>query len=235
MTTYYHHWPLRVLMPVEHTEGEKDYRNTSGGEVLGGGEQVVASDAGKWRGAYRQINIRTHQQVRAWNGMDEITQGRLTPFLAPIAVNYRRPSPDGIRNSDYYAEDPYSDGSYNSDGSGTISMLINVSTSADMEFGSVTLDLILTASGELEPGQRFFIYPYLYVINRVVDQDGLVATVKIWPPLNADVPAGTRLDFDHPMLLARLATDDEMGSLPLRLNRVATRDVSFVEALEEPE
>lgn len=231
---YYPVWPIKTLMPVEY-DISPDYRNTSGGQVQGGGEQVVISDMGRWRGVYNEINLRTQEQVKSWRAMDALTEGRAGAFFAVAQVNRRRPLPAGYKDADCYAEVANSDGSVFSDGVGMVTMIIDIRTSHAAEMGATTITVNKFVSGDLELGMMFFVWPYLYRIQRITAQDESSATLRVWPSLNADVPNGTRLDFDHPWMLARLETDDQMADLPLRLNRMATRSVSFVEALEEPE
>ncbi|WP_026227238.1 hypothetical protein [Hoeflea sp. 108] len=225
-------WPCSRLVP-RNISVDPASRTMAGPASVSGFTQVVASDAGLWKATYEEIPVRDAQGiglVQLWRAIAVQAEGRLNPILICVHDIERKPFPIGLSDADLKGEVPHSDDALFDDGAGYVSSVIDVSLLSDATIRSTMLNVIKALSGDLEPGHRFSIGERLYQVRSVVAQDAVTATIKIWPPLREAWHAGSRLEFDRPVLRVRLASDKEMD-LPLELGRWSFPTVNFIEDL----
>jgi hypothetical protein len=218
-------WPFDVLKP-RGTSIDPMHRGVSGGVAFSGVGQDIASDAGVWIASYEQISIRNADQVRAWDALAVMLEGRLNPVTIRVCRPQARPRLAGFAS--LTAPVPHSDGAFFSDGAGYVSRVYAADVAADAALRATTLQLSKIAAFALEVPNAFSIGEKYYRISKVVAQTATTATVTIWPPLREAVTNGTPLNFDSPVMRARLATANEMR-LTLDLNRFAAPTVNFIE------
>ncbi len=225
-------WPCAILVP-RNIAVDPAYRSVAGPSSVSGFGQVVASDAGLWKATYDGIPV--HDQkglslVKLWRAISTLAEGRLNPLLICVHDIERHPIPAGVSYDGLGGQVPHSDDAFFDDDTGYVSSWIVVSTAAGAALRATTLSLTKTASGDLEPGNRFSIGERLYQIKHVTSQSDGAAVVTIWPPMREAVDAGAVLNFDSPVVRVRLASDAEMD-LPLELGRWSFPSVNFIEDL----
>lgn len=106
-----------------------------------------------------------------------------------------------------------------------------VAESVDASIGAVSLNIIQTAGGEIEPGMHFstpsgYMHRVLTIEPVEVEEIDLFS-ITIWPPLREEL-SGSALEFNDPVCRCRLETDDGMD-VNLELLRFASPSVTFVE------
>jgi hypothetical protein len=225
-------WPCDVLVP-RNVAVDPAFRSLSGPSAVSGFTQAVASDAGIWKAVFDGIPVHDAfggSLIQLWRAIAVQAEGRLNPILISVHDIERKPFTIGLSDADLKGEVPHSDDALFDDGAGYVSSVIDVSLLSDATIRSTMLNVIKALSGDLEPGHRFSIGERLYQVRSVVAQDAVTATIKIWPPLREAWHAGSRLEFDRPVLRVRLASDKEMD-LPLELGRWSFPTVNFIEDL----
>jgi len=199
-------------------------RTLSAPPSVSGVAQVVASDAGIWSVTLGNVIISKREAVLAWRAVANLLEGRLGTILVPICRGYQ-PVPSGADG--LYEAVPHSDDAFFSDDSGYVGRVIDVVTVGGWAARAVSGFVQVNYAGTIEPGMHFSVDGRLYRV-RTFDTDTGAITFR--PPLREAVPSGTNLEFDDPVCLMRLASDDGM-SLDLSMRRFATPSVEFIEAL----
>lgn len=216
-------WPITTLTPADILVDPLP-RNTRGGAGVAFGEsQIVASDAGYWIATLSEVVVRTEAQRLEFKKMQLIMEGGLTPILLQL-----RAADQPITGGTFALWDPWPRGLELFFGSGGVD--IELASDADRE--DVTLSLTITTSRTLVEGMQFSFGAggELHRIKKINSQSASAAEIVVWPPLRADWPATTGLEFENPKLLARLASDNG-ASLMLRQWKRARCTLDFVEAL----
>lgn len=217
-------WPVLTLKPADILVDPLP-RNTRGGAgVVHGESQIVASDAGYWIATLADVVIRTEAQRLEFKKMQLIMEGGLTPILLQLR-GADQPIPGGT--FDLWVPWPQGDELFFGSGG------VNIDLAADADREEVTLSLTITPNPrELVEGMQFSFGAggELHRIKKINSQSDIAASIVVWPPLRADWPAGTGLEFENPKLLARLASDNG-ASLMLRQWKRARCNLDFVEAL----
>lgn len=123
----------------------------------------------------------------------------------------------------------FEDGGHFADGAGFWVPVINVTTYAAPK-GSTTILVDIVYAGLVQAGQHFSIDGRLY---RIIDGHGETGTVglalTIAPPLREDIALLQRCEFDRPVCMMRMATDDAMEA-DLYLWKFGAPASAFVEA-----
>lgn len=219
-------WPRRALA-ARDCKLELKTTSRSGGQNLAGVEQVVRNPAARWAIKLVDVAVRTPDQIMLWRTFEGQLEGRLGTIRIPIYD--ARQAPSGLMASRV----PFSDGSTFSDGSVFRSISCLASLTADAASNATTL-AVQWSGLPPQPGQHFSLGNNLHRIVAVDGQvsiDGLTFTTQLTvrPWTRAAWPAATRLEFDDPVCLCRLASDDGMA-LDLDFGRVAHPSVDLVEA-----
>ncbi|MEM7301922.1 MAG: hypothetical protein AAF468_12620 [Pseudomonadota bacterium] len=220
-------WPAGVLPPRAPRYSIR-YQTRRGPQSFEGVSQVVASNAAFWVVTFATIPIATAEQVKAWRAMSMGCAGRRNPILLPV-ISAIAPLPVGATP---VVPVPHSDGTYFSDGSGYVGTNNDVVLAGAIVVGATTARVTQSFGGLLEPGQDFSIGERLYRINTVaaVTDSATDYDISFMPPAREAALAGVRMEFDKPVIKARLKTDNAMDD-PFDLLRFATPTVEFVEDL----
>lgn len=197
---------------------------------ISGITQVVASDAGIWKATLGEIDIRRREQILAFRAIGVRLEGRLNPIVVPLCGAWQPRPPGPADGSSLLAAVPHSDEAFFSDGSGYVGIVNSVSLADALAVRATTADIVIDAGGTIEPGQHFSIGNRLYRIRSVDYTSETEATITFRPPLREAADAGAALEFDDPVCLMRLATDNEMD-LELALHRYGSPTVTFLEAV----
>lgn len=221
-------WPT-ILRP-RSILFEPQFNNRSGGMSISGVEQVVSSSAGRWRAVYGGIAVRNREHVKAFRALSVQLEGRLGTVVLPLCDKARAPWPSaGGKEVKGYGKIPHSDKALFYDKSGYYQPVITAHVAAGALLGATTIFLAVTYGGFLEPGQHFSLGNRLYRIQRVMGAAGPIFELRICPPLRAAATFNDLAEFNRPVCLMKLATDDAMD-LDLDLNRLGSPTVNFIEA-----
>jgi hypothetical protein len=166
-----------------------------------------------------------------WRSVRQICDGGVNPIVVPRNDALFRPWPAGVAQGP--VELPHSDGAFFSDGSGYFQPVIDITCNGG-ELRQTFLGIIITYGSQLMGGESFSIeHPTMgwrmYEIATVQMLSDVSSIITFMPPLREAVPAGTRLEFDRPRCLMRLAKTNSMDLtvVPWTFN---TASVDFVEA-----
>ncbi len=99
------------------------------------------------------------------------------------------------------------------------------------EIGQTVVKIEVVYGLEHVSGLRFSHEWALYETGPYLSNSQTVFEVPISPAIRRRIPAGAELELDEPGCLMRLITDSAMD-ISLPLNRVATANLAFTEALE---
>jgi hypothetical protein len=189
--------------------------------------QVVATDAGIWKATFDSIIVRSRDAVLMFRAIAVLAEGRLGPILVPRCAAYQ-PRPAG--GDDLLDQVPHGDDAFFSDDTGYVGRANSIHAAAPAAARAVSINVTIVYGGLLEPGQDFSIGERMYRIRTVTYTGANAATLTFRPPLREAVTTGSTLEFDEPVCLMRLQTDDEMD-LDLALHRFGSPTVQFIEAL----
>ncbi|TIN10381.1 hypothetical protein [Mesorhizobium sp.] len=216
-------WPDAVLRP-QNVAFDIAPRSLAGPSSVSGITQVVSSDAGIWKATLGNIIIKSRNAVLAHRAISALLEGRLGTILVPLCRAYQ-PVP---ADSDALYEDvPHSDDALFDDDTGYVGTVIDVVAAAPAAVRAVSMTVTVNYAGDIEPGQHFSLGERLY---RVRSFDADTGAMTFRPPLREAVADGDPLNFDDPVCLMRLASDDAMN-LELALRRFGSPTVNFIEAV----
>jgi hypothetical protein len=219
-------WPEKILPPRD-VMFEVAPRSLAGPASVAGHSQVVSSDAGIWKAAFSNIHVRGEQRVLTFRAISVLLEGRLGRILVPFCRGYQ---PVLTGTEGLYDPVPHSDGTFFSDGSGYVGATVEATLASGIAARSVSAVVNIAYGGTLQPGQHFSIGERGYRLRTVVYVDNNTAAITFRPPLREAASAGTRLEFDDPVVRMKLASDTEMD-LELQLRRFGRPTVNFVEDL----
>lgn len=225
-------WPP-ILIP-SRVSWRMENASRSGGASITGAEQVIASDAGRWRSSFTFPVVR-EEWIVSLRGFIAALDGRAGEVEVPVFDYYTAKDINGRRLSprEGAALNDRGDGPLFFDNSafGQLSeTLVTVAANAALRATRITV----TAEAPWmvpRPGQYFGIGTRLYMAVRVYRAtEESPWTVDFRPPLRAAVTAGEKVITDRPVCTMRLASDDG-GALDLDLGRFGSTTLEFVEAV----
>jgi len=202
---------------------------TGGQPISGAAEDVIEIDGGGfWLWSFGEIHLRTTHLLRAWDAWDNYLAGGTVEFWLPVASIATAPLPTLIRTPGIAT-----DADIFPTAAAFAIPLVRASVVGARTLRDTTITINVSQGRRLEGGEKFSIAhsdgPGLYSVTRVTAQSGQVSTVKIWPPLRAAVANAETVNFDWPLMRARLAPGYDMS--PQVMNgRHATAEVQFVES-----
>ncbi|WLB43014.1 hypothetical protein QIH93_20930 [Bradyrhizobium ottawaense] len=166
-----------------------------------------------------------------WRAVRQVCEGGVTSIVVPRNDALFRPWPEGLPQGESIV--PHSDSSLFSDGAGYYQPVIDIACAA-AELRATSLEIEIVEAGELVGGEAFSIEHEtagwrLYEIKTVDARDDGQATITFNPPLREAVSDGTRLEFDRPRCLMRLAQTSSMN-LTVQPWTFTSASVDFVEA-----
>lgn len=229
MAGYANPWPAEVFPARSLFHPENQSR--SGGLSLTGSEQVIASNASRWR-ARLVMPVLSDASVLAWRAFVSLMEGRAGTALVPKWDNY------GVldMNGRQFGEEPiaaYGDGVLNFDltGFGQSDDQVHAQLAASAALGATRLSVTVNNGEGPRPGQYIGIADRLYMVQaawKVAPEDSL--RLQVWPRLRASASIGARVILDRPVCLMRFATD-QTGELELDMGRWGAPGLEMVEAI----
>lgn len=221
-------WPVGLLSPRACRPTLVPFTR-SGGASLGGVERVTRTDAGHWEITLDGVPVRGTAAARTLDTIAAHCGGRAGYVAVPAWSFDTAPYASGRFEAPAIVD--HDDGTGFSDGTGYLQSAIAVTSAGAGAIGATRLTLRSVKSADDLVGVRFSHNHALYRTGRLIDLDGDDWTVAIEPPLRADIPAGSDLEFDRPTCLCRLATDTALARGTVwRGNDELS--ISFVEATE---
>lgn len=204
-----------------------------GGRTLTGAMPLARIDGGGlWMCEMGDVQVSSANQVRAWRALAARLDGGATPVVMECRDTRFAPWPlvGGVQltsnettnddNSPLDDDTPY-------EGDVIEATLVNA-----VALRATTATIRFSAGGPLVGGEYFSIQhdTFSHRIYRVasVVVSGTDNTVKFRPPLREAVTAGTRVEFDTPKCVMKLATPDAMD-LALELRFHGKANVRLVE------
>lgn len=200
-----------------------------GPPTLTGRNQVAQGDAGYWVASFTRVVAGPAATVLAFEALKAKLEGGAHQVQVPTYEDDRAPWPaSGGRAANAYAEQPYSDGTYHTDGHGFYRPSIIVLSSSDAALRATSISFTITTAGTIRAGNKFSIFDRLYVLKELLSSSGSNRTYSISPPLREAVPSGTRLNFENPICRMRLVSEAEMD-LTLERGIYGFSDITFIE------
>lgn len=225
-------FPTHLVNPTS-LKPTKIRRVLSGGQSLTQVEDVVEIDSGGlWSWTLSGIALYSPKLLRLWEAWDNHLGGGSVECWLPVASVKTSPRPSaggGLMTPSNLVYD--GDEFFPTDVRRASAYITSSMTSA-AAMGATQISLTILQGARVMGGEKFSIIhpngPGLYSIGRAISRSGQSATVQIWPPLRDDVSNGALLNFDWPMMRARLQPGYDMsGAIEYGVSDV---EVSFIEA-----
>jgi len=219
-------FPVHLFNPAS-VKAKPRARVIDGGTSLNGDSDAISADGGgRWYIAYSGIELRTPDLDRWWTQWDSYLLGGARAVLVPLLS--LRTAPRGIaggkvkRVSGLYTDD---------------TVYPTVVRYASPEIVAVTVGNVgiretvatinVTQGARIRGGETFSVGRRAYVIERVISHSGQVATVVFSPPARAAITNGASVNFEWPVVQAKLAIGQDLGG-DFSFN-TSTVSISFVE------
>lgn len=190
---------------------------------------------GIWKATLGNVGLWNSDKRRAWRSLSAICDGGAQPIVLTVNETLDGPWPlvGGSPLTDL-GSTSHSDGSFFDDGTGYESSVIDISVAGDTALRSTLMTVNLVVGSGLQGGEYFAIDHVdlrwrLYRVATAVDNGDGTWNVGFRPPLRAAVADGTRLEFDNPKCVMRLATPDAMDAT-FQTPFLSDPSVSFIEA-----
>ncbi len=221
-------WPQDLLTPLACYPNIVPFTR-SGGRTLGGIETATRTDLGFWSIELTEVPVHSVAQRRTWLAMRKALGGR--PGLVVVPAWSQDVAPFASGEFEPQVLSLHGDATPFSDGSEYVQGAISIRSVGVTGIGQTVIRLRVIHGALDLSGVRFSYGHALYETGPLIDLDGEVATVSIWPTIRATIPADAELEFDRPTCLCHLASDDQMGAGidPIQFER---RSVQFVEATD---
>ena len=234
-----HIWNPHVFTPTAQRWQIRGAAKTGGSSLSGLIQAARTEGGGYWLCELIDVSLRTADQIRAWRAMELVLDGGATPVLVQMCDPRQRPTllVDGVEVKSHTV--PHIDAALNettfSDDSSYESLPIVASvnlTNIPAALRATTMDIDCNAA--LRGGEHFSIdHPgqshRLYRVRTIESVAGNVQRITFRPPLREAVTTqGTRVEFNNPLCVMRVADPDQM-SIAVELFQRATGRVTFVE------
>lgn len=208
------------------------FQNRSGGRMLTGIEDVVATDAGYW-GLRLTFPIVKDAARRLWRGVRHQLEGRANILRIGLFECRTQPALQHPLGRQLLEPVPHDDDAFFDDDTGWQGQAIEAFLSAAIAARATTATIAVSDVWTFLPGHYFSIDDRLYIAKSVAWVDDDLLRVKFWPPARVAHPAAAPVEFDEPRGLFRLS-DDGSGALawaPASLTAVSLDLVEVIEAL----
>lgn len=221
-------WPHDLLTPLACYPNIVPF-SRSGGRTLGGIETATRTDLGFWSIELADVPVHSPAQRRTWLAIRRDLGGR--PGLVAVPAWSHDVAPFASGEFEPEILTTHADETAFSDGSKYLQGAISIRSVGVTGIGQTVIRLRVVHGSLDLSGVRFSYGHALYETGRLMDLDGNIATVSIWPTVRATIPADAELEFDRPTCLCHLASDDQLaaGVDALQFER---RSVQFVEATD---
>lgn len=206
--------------------------NTMGaGQTTGASVDVRSDGGGLWMASLNNIRFLDATDALLWRAVRQICNGGVTPIVVPRNDIPFAPWPAGAPTGLI----AHSDGTPFDDGSGYYQPVIDITARGAAPLRATAMEFDLNYCGPLQGGEAFSIEHPLFgwrlyeIATVVVAEGGASAAVTFNPPLREAVDDETRLEFDRPRCLMKLATP---GAMDLNVTTwpFSLASVKFVEA-----
>jgi hypothetical protein len=224
-------WPICLLRPQAASANVVPFTR-SGGASLGGIERTVRTDLGYWAIDYNSVVVqnRHRDQWQTWQAIRQKLGGRVGLIAVPVQSAVSAPFSSGrFEPSGSVPHDddtPFSDETLYSQSS------IVVISEGATPIGATIIRLRIIDAAQNLAGVRFSFNHALYETGPVLEIEGDVWTVPIWPSVRELIPSGSDLEFDMPTCLCRLVQDRGMDIQSDYLRKSTYPSVSFLEATD---
>lgn len=220
-----HVFPIQHFNPKE-VAARPVQQVISGGVPLVGDEDVIATDGGgRWRVDYSGISLRTPFQQRVWSAWAGYLGGGTVDCLVPLLSLVTAPRPaawgEPVRVRKLVADDQIFPESVRYS-----PPMIVARAAAPAALRATTLAIQMQSRGQIEGGEKFSIGEHAYRVVRPIG----AGTYQIDPPLRALVTLNQPIEFNWPVVRARLAPGQDMDGM-IRLGRFSDVSVSFIESV----
>lgn len=218
-------WDIFKLRPSELSLGLGSQSFSGGRNVLGIAQSVNYDAGGVWKITYGRIEIFHPAQHRAWIAASVRMNGGVMPMNILVPVGYVNPFPTTPQEFTEVDGTPIIVAEMG-DGAGLYasSIFIRVITGATLEAGD------LFSINHATVGWR--LYSVMNVNNSTdsptTDEDAILYSVDIRPPLREAVSQGDALEFDWPRCAMKLPDGESMVWSPAGWWR-ARPTVNFIE------
>ncbi|BAL76009.1 hypothetical protein [Bradyrhizobium cosmicum] len=238
-------FPRALLREKSHAWNMAGAAVAGGPAIAGTGTLTRSDGGGYWTCQMSDIALagragmldrgrdRQRKSTLLWRAIRQIAGGGVNSLVVPRNDARFRPWPAGLPQG-AAAIIPHSDTSLFVDGAGYYQSVIDIIAGGDADLRDTELDIVVNYAGELIGGESFSIeHPTwgwrMYEIATVEMASNSEGTITFNPPLREDVAVGTRLEFDRPRCLMRLAQPSSMNLTvqPWTFNNAS---VDFVEA-----
>lgn len=201
--------------------------NVSGGRSLSGIVQNgELSGGGYWVAEFGEISLWTREKVLAWRRLAAAADNGARTILVPLADRIHQP----FSNPAYAGADTFGDETWDANGTWAPEGISATLAVGGAQARATEIDIGYSGGTPLVGGEHFSIQyediHRLYIVTRVVAQDGSDYTLEIRPPLRADSNGGEPLNFETPRCSMRL--DGEMG-FSLEILKRGKASVRFIE------
>ncbi len=220
-------FPVHLFNP-KSIKAKPRARVIDGGTALNGDQDVISADGGgRWYISYSGIAIRGPKMERLWAQWDSYLLGGARAVLVPLVSIRTAPRPIGasnpLRTSELYTDDevfptvtryavPY----------------IQAATVGSAAARSIDLTINVIKGSRIQGGESFSIGGRAYIVERVTSRTGQSATCIISPPLRAAVADGTPVNFEWPVVQAKLAMGQDLG-VDISFGGFGDTSITFVE------
>jgi hypothetical protein len=183
--------------------------------------QVGSFDGGYWLATLSGIAVVGKDRVLAFRRLRALLQGGANQLRVPVCDKGNAPWPGSARK----ALSLFSDGVTFSDGTSFSSAVVSVVLGADAALRATRIVPTVQAAAPIYGGEYFSIGDHLYQVAQVL-VDG---SWQIVPPLREAVPAGTDINFDHPVCVMTLVGEEQMN-LALERQRMGVLALTLFES-----
>lgn len=203
-------------------------RTISGGTSISGEEDVIQTDGGgRIEVTVDGVQLDDPETQRLWNAWDAYLSGGVNECLVPLVTLGTGPRPWAGN----LPVEPSVIGD-NDDTYPTIvayrAPLIRARLNADAALRATTLSVSVEQGSALQGGEWFSIGERAYRIERVIARAGMAFTIRTDPPLREAVTAGTLVEFEWPVVKARLSPGTSLIA-PLMIGMYGDASAQFVE------
>lgn len=216
-------------MPAAQVMFDQNFVSTSGGVTITGGEQIVASSAGRWRATLGfevalgasmiEEASRRSDTILVWRAIKSLLEGRTNILV--IGPYDELNAPAGIAETNYGGNVLHNDAASFADNSRYNQSQTPARVAAAYAVGATSVSVDMLAGHSPEAGQYFSVLDRMFMIKRATASETANRwTLSVWPPAReavtaAQVSAFLAAEFDRPKSKMRLMSD-KTGELSLR-------------------
>lgn len=195
---------------------------------ISGAETIVPSPRGRWM-ASASVWAHGEGPVLQWQAFLAQMEGRIGTTLVPVLSRWRPNDRDG-HDLAFSTTANLADAQTWEHFGFENSIVHHMNAAAPAALRATQMDVTLTNSTGLRPGQLFSIGERLYRVQAHWQPAAGVHRIMFQPPLRQAVVVGDRLELGRPVCRMRFATEDE-GVFDQTIGGVMRATVNFVEAI----